>query len=125
MHNNTKLVKKIAYTKDNHKIGKIIGIIGNPKTVFYIKKPHIIVRNKTFLKGKTLIQLGFNLITKIEKKKVWINITRNEFERLKNVKQVDENKRGIKAKAMLVDEQINRQAELQERVKQLHLKQFF
>ena len=85
------MVGKILGDKNNHKIGLIIDV----KKIFStnnIKEPKeiIIIKIERAMKKEILIEYDAKLITKVEDKYAWLDITKKEFDsNIKNATKIE------------------------------------
>ena len=77
------IVNKIAYDETGNKLGEIIDLRGSERKILMQDKPHIVIEIKTvFWKKNLKIAFSTKKILRIEEKKVFLKISKNEFKKV-------------------------------------------
>ena len=93
-------ISKIAYSKDNKKLGKIIAVEGSAKKLIALKKPHAVIDVRRIFKDDIRISLPLKKIIREEKNKIWFDITKQEFNlEIKAIDHEKQSEKTSKAKA--------------------------
>ena len=92
----SKLISKIAYSKEGTKLGEIIRIEGRETANVLSEKPHAIIKVSRFLVLPDIIEIALDRLLKIEGSRIFFEITEKEFKELQRIYRLHR-KRNLKA----------------------------